>query len=75
MKLIVSIVPPIFILIVLPYLAYINPILSRWILDFTSMALGLSGTPNAYSAMLTFAIAFIIFAGGSFLLIRRAPIK
>jgi len=75
MKLVVSIIPPIFAIVVLPYLAFVNPVFSKGIQQFATFALGLSGSPNPTYSMVTFGFFFVVFSFGSFLLMRRAPIK
>jgi len=75
MKLIVSIVPPIFVIVVLPYMALINPVYSQGIQRFAALALGLYNSPNPTWSMLTFGLFFTVFSLGSFMLMRRAPIK
>ncbi len=75
MKLVVSIVPAIFIFFVLPYLAFVNLAVSRVIVNLTVLAFGLGVNLNPYQSMFTFSLFFIIFAIGSYLLMRRAPIK
>ncbi len=75
MKLVVSILPPVFVFVFLPYLAYANPVFSQKILELVTIAFGLTSNPNPVSSMLTFGLLFLIFSLGSLLLMRRAPIK
>src|SRR5665648_849874 len=75
MKLIVSIVPAIFVIVVLPYLAFINPVFSQGIQRLAALALGLYNSPNPTWSMLTFGLFFTIFSLGSLMLMRSAPIK
>jgi hypothetical protein len=42
---------------------------------FFLLALGLSGTPNAYVGALSMVMMAVVAAGLAFLLVRRAPIK
>ncbi len=75
MKIVVSILPPLFAFVFLPYLAFANPIFSQKIQELGALVFGVATNPNPTSTMLTFGFLFLIFSLGSFLLIRRAPIK
>ena len=75
MKLIVSIVPPVFLFILLPYLAFIYPAISDGILSLINLFFGIDKTLNPYRAMLSFSLFTLLFATGSYLLMRKAPIK
>lgn len=75
MKLVVSILPAIFVFVFIPYLAFANPIFFQAIREFGAFTFGLTNNPNPVNSMLTFGLLFLIFSLGSFLLIRRAPIK
>lgn len=78
-KIIVSVGLPILFLIVIPFLDYrfFNRSISNGIIKFLTVAFGFSNSfnPNPYISMLTSAIGFAVFAGLSYLLIRKATIK
>lgn len=77
MKWIVSIIPFLLLFVVLPYLETITQgAVSRFIGIFISRAMGFTGqSVNPLAAVISFIIGYLIFAGISFLLMRRAVVK
>ena len=66
---------PVFFIFIVPYLVYANPAFARWISQLANLLLGFSDSPNPAYAMGAFGFFFVVFSFGSFLLIRRAPVK
>ncbi len=75
LKLIVSIAPPAFLFIVLPFMARLYPQAAQYWLSLAGNALGVYPTANPYHGMLTFLTCSILFSAAGYLLIRHAPIK
>jgi hypothetical protein len=75
MKLVVSIAPPIFLFIVLPYLAMLYPETAHYWSELVGSAFGLYQAPDPYRAMQTFFVSSLLFNGAGFMLMRRAQVK
>lgn len=77
MKWIVSIVPFLFLFVILPYVERVSQgAITRFLVSFIPKTLGFIGqTINPYIAVITFIIGYALFAALSYLLMRRAVIK